>query len=79
MAILRVRGMPTLPRGRVYEVWVERRGQVLPESIFNVGREGNGAAAVPDDVRGARAVLVTREPLGGSRAPTEAPIVRVPL
>jgi anti-sigma-K factor RskA len=79
MAILRVRGMPAPPRGRVYEVWIERKGRVLPASIFNVGRRGNGAAAVPDDVRGARAVLVTREPLGGSRAPTERPIVRVPL
>jgi hypothetical protein len=35
--------------------------------------------AVPDDLSGAQAVLVTREPRGGSRAPSEEPILSVPL
>jgi anti-sigma-K factor RskA len=78
-AILRVQGLPTLPRGRVYEVWLQRDGAFLPESTFQVDRRGTGAAAVPEDLRGASAVLVTREPRGGSRAPTEAPIVSARL
>jgi anti-sigma factor RsiW len=78
-AILRVQGLPTLPRGRVYEVWLQRHGAFLPESTFQVDRRGTGAAAVPEDLRGASAVLVTREPRGGSRAPTEAPIVSARL
>jgi anti-sigma-K factor RskA len=78
-AILRVHGLPTLPRGRVYEVWVRRDGEVTPGSTFEVDRHGAGAAAVPGDLSGARAVLVTREPRGGSPAPTEAPIVSARL
>jgi hypothetical protein len=34
---------------------------------------------VPEDVSDAQAVLLTREPRGGSRAPSEKPILTVPL
>ena len=78
-AILRVEGLPALPHGRVYEVWLQRDGEFLPQSTFQVDRRGAGAAAVPEHLRGASAVLVTREPRGGSRAPTEAPIVSARL
>jgi anti-sigma-K factor RskA len=77
--ILRVRGLPILSHGRVYEVWVKRNGDLMPESTFDVDRRGAGAAAVPEDLSGASAVLVTREPRGGSRAPTEAPVMSAPL
>jgi hypothetical protein len=35
--------------------------------------------AVPDDLSGAEAILVTREARGGARAPSEQPLIRVPL
>jgi anti-sigma-K factor RskA len=76
-AVLRVEGMPPPGRGRVYEVWVERRGEVQPVSIFDVDAQGAGAAAVPGSLDDVSAVMVTREPRGGSEAPTEAPVVRV--
>jgi hypothetical protein len=60
-------------------VWLQRDGEFLPQSTFQVDRRGAGAAAVPEHLRGASAVLVTREPRGGSRAPTEAPIVSARL
>jgi hypothetical protein len=44
-----------------------------------VGQDGGGAVALPDDLSGAEAVLVTREPRGGARAPSERPILSVPL
>jgi len=35
--------------------------------------------AIEGDLKGVDAVFVTREPLGGSSAPTEEPIMRVDL
>jgi anti-sigma factor RsiW len=78
-AILNVHGMPSLDEDRVYQAWVERDGTVVPQPTFEVGEDGGGAAAVPDDLSDAEAILVTREPRGGSRAPSEAPLIRVPL
>jgi anti-sigma-K factor RskA len=78
-AILEVRGMPSLPDGRVYQAWVERDGMIDPQPTFEVGADGGGAAAVPDDLSDAQAVHLTREPRGGSRAPSEEPILTVRL
>jgi Anti-sigma-K factor rskA/Putative zinc-finger len=78
-AILRLNGMPSPGRGRVYQAWVQRDGAVVPQPTFEVGEDGGGAAAVPDDLSDAQAVLVTREPRGGARAPSEPPLIRVPL
>jgi anti-sigma-K factor RskA len=78
-AILRVQGMPSLGGRQVYQAWVQRDGTVVPQPTFEVGEDGGGAVAVPDDLSDAEAVLVTREPRGGSRAPSEQPILRVML
>jgi anti-sigma-K factor RskA len=78
-AILEVRGMPSLQRGRVYQAWVQRDGMIEPEPTFEVGADGRGVVAVPEDLSDAEAVMVTREPPGGSRAPSEKPIVTVTL
>jgi len=78
-AILRVNGMPTLDSDSTYQVWVQRDREVIAESLFSVGANGAGAAAVSEDLEDADAVMVTREPAGGSRAPTEEPILTVPL
>lgn len=78
-AILRVHGLETLPRRRVYQAWVKRAGAVAPQPTFEVGADGRGAVAVPDDLRGADAILITREAHGGARTPSEPPIMQVPL
>jgi Anti-sigma-K factor rskA, C-terminal/Putative zinc-finger len=78
-AILEVRGMPSPGAGRVYQAWVQRDGMVDPQPTFEVGADGTGAVAVPDDVSDAQAVLLTREPRGGSTAPSEKPILTVKL
>jgi anti-sigma-K factor RskA len=77
-AILHVSGLPN-PRGRVYQAWVERGGEVTPQPTFRPGSNGVGEVALPADLHGAKAVLVTREPPGGSRAPSEAPVLEVRL
>jgi anti-sigma factor RsiW len=78
-AILEVRGMPSPGGGRVYQAWVQRDGMVDPQPTFEVGADGTGAVAVPEDVSDAQAVLLTREPRGGSSAPSETPILTVKL
>jgi anti-sigma factor RsiW len=78
-AILEVRGMPQAGGGRVYQAWVQRDGMVEPQPTFEVGADGAGAVAVPEDVSDAQAVLLTREPRGGSTAPSEKPILTVKL
>ncbi|HEX2233685.1 MAG TPA: anti-sigma factor [Thermoleophilaceae bacterium] len=74
-AILRVAGMPAPGRGRVYQAWVQRDGEVAPAPTFEVGPRGAGAVAVPGDLTDAEAVLVTRERRGGARVPSEDPVV----
>jgi hypothetical protein len=74
-----VNGMPPPGEDEVYQAWVQRDGMVVPQPTFDVTSDGSGAAAVPDDLSNAEAILVTREPRGGSRAPSEQPIISVPL
>ena len=78
-SVLEVEGMPDAGKQRVYQVWVERDGRVESASIFDVDERGAGAAAVPDSLEDASAVMVTREPRGGSKQPTERPVLRVDI
>jgi anti-sigma-K factor RskA len=78
-AILRVQGMPALESDQVYQAWVQRDGTIVPQPTFEVGDDGGGAVAIPDDLSDAQAVMVTREPRGGSRAPSEEPVLTVSL
>jgi anti-sigma factor RsiW len=74
-AQLRVTGMPAPKAGQVYEIWLKRGDQLQPGPLFNTDRSGNGAGAIPDDLAGVSAVLVTREHVGGAKMPSEAPII----
>jgi hypothetical protein len=76
-SVLSVEGLPDPGDERVYQVWVARDGEVEPVSIFDVDETGAGAAAVPESLAGVSAVMVTREPRGGSLEPTESPVLRV--
>ena len=72
-----VHGMPAPPRSKVYEVWLQR-GQRQPSptsALFSVTATGSGAVDVPGSLHGVSRVLVTPEPLGGSRVPTHAPVL----
>jgi len=78
-AVLRVHGLRPLEEGSVYQVWVKRGRETISQSLFTVGDDGDGAAAVTDDLKGADAVEVTRERAGGAKAPGEISILTVPL
>lgn len=77
--VLRVEAMPQLRRGQVYEIWLQRGEKIEPGPLFAVDRNGRGAAAIPADLDGVDAVMVTRERRGGARRPTEAPVITAEL
>ncbi len=80
-AELVVARLPQPAGGRIYEVWLARRGRAPAPTValFSVTRSGAGDAAVPGDLSGVSAVLVTQEPAGGSPRPTSAPVIVTPL
>jgi anti-sigma-K factor RskA len=66
-----------LPDDRVLEAWVQREGEVEPvEALFVPDRNGRASTELPD-MEGVEAVMVTKEPRGGSEAPTSSPIVTI--
>jgi len=72
-AQLNIAGMPQSAPGRVYEVWLKRSasGQALPtDTLFTVAADGAASVGVPGSVNGVTEIMVTSEPLGGSRVPT---------
>jgi anti-sigma-K factor RskA len=79
VAILHVEGMPALAGNQVYETWVKRGDTVEPSSVFTLRRNRSGDAAIPGPLEGADAVLVTREPSGGSPQPTSRPVLEATL
>jgi anti-sigma factor RsiW len=76
---LELTGLPLPKRGRVYEAWVRRSEDISPSTVFVPDRTGAAAVALPDQLQDADEVMVTREPAGGSQAPTTAPMLHVPL
>jgi hypothetical protein len=81
-ATLVVAGLPQPAGGRVYEVWLQRRGSSAVEptdALFTVDHSGRAHVGVPGDIRSARAVMVTSEPRGGSRRPTTQPLIAATL
>jgi hypothetical protein len=57
----------------VYEVWLKRSpsGRAIPtDALFTVDADGAASVGVPGSVNGIREVMVTAEPVGGSRVPT---------
>jgi anti-sigma-K factor RskA len=72
-------GVKALPRNRVLEAWVRRDGEVeAVKALFVPDRAGN-ASTVLGSMRGVDLVMVTTEPVGGSKAPTSAPIAEVAI
>jgi anti-sigma-K factor RskA len=72
--ILRVANLPQR-RGRIYEVWLVQDGKPVASTLFQVRRDGTGAAAIPDGLDDSTQVMVTAEPPGGSDQPTTQPLL----
>jgi anti-sigma-K factor RskA len=76
-AQLHVRNMPMAGTARVYQVWLVRRGHAPTPStaLFTVDNTGHADVSVPENTKGTEELLVTREPDGGSKAPTTDPVI----
>lgn len=74
-AVLRVQGLRDAGRGRVYQLWLKRGGEVVPGPLFTPHSDGSGAAAIPEGLKGVDSVMVTREFEGGARVPSEKPLI----
>jgi anti-sigma-K factor RskA len=73
-ASLQIANMPAPPRGRVYQVWLRRNGEMpRPTQALFVVR--SGAVVIPGGLQGADQVMVTAEPPGGSALPTSQPVI----
>lgn len=72
---LHLSGVEPLPSDKVLEAWVERDGKVeAVPALFVPDRNGQAEATI-EDLSGVKTVMVTKEPSGGSDAPTGEPIV----
>lgn len=79
---LRTEGIPRAGSGRVYQVWLMKKGAKAPEptdALFTVSKNGTATVDVPGSLEGVDAVLVTPEPEGGSPAPTSDPVIAASL
>jgi anti-sigma-K factor RskA len=75
-AQLEISGMPQTPPQRVYELWIKRAGAPQPtDALFTVTAHGDATVGVPGSVSGVKVIMVTSEPLGGSKVPTTSPVI----
>lgn len=76
---LRLTGVDQPQQGKVLEAWVARGKSVEPvKATFTPDEAGNASTPI-EDLEGVDAVLVTEEPVGGTKVPTMEPFVSVPL
>lgn len=73
--IVALRDLPALPRGKVYQAWTLARGakHVAPSVTFSPDAHGVAIVQLPEGAANLKAVAVTVEPAGGSKAPTSKP------
>lgn len=76
---LHLTGIEPLPKGRVLEAWVERDGIVEPVPALFAPDQAGRASTTIENMKDVSAVMVTREPAGGSKKPTMEPFVVVPV
>jgi anti-sigma factor RsiW len=76
---LRLTGLGQVEEGKTLEAWVQRGKAYEPVKMLFTPDEAGNAKTQIDDLKGAEAVLVTEEPSGGSKQPTQEPFVDVPL
>lgn len=68
--VLVARGLPELPAGRAYQLWLMRGGVPVPSAVFLSTRGGEVVVALGSIRGGVEAVAVTVEDAWGAAAPT---------
>jgi anti-sigma-K factor RskA len=72
-------GLPPLPGGKVYELWLMAPQSNRPEGLLDVQSGGRTDPVIASGLRPGDQTGLTVEPAGGSDQPTTTPIVVVPL
>jgi hypothetical protein len=76
---IRLANLKQLPEGKVLEAWVQRGNAVEPvPALFTPDHAGNASTTI-EDMRDVSLVMVTQEPMGGTKVPTTEPFVEVPI
>jgi anti-sigma-K factor RskA len=71
-AVLMTNKMPSAPDGKVYELWLQKDGVMVPAGLMP--DKADQTVLLSGDANDATAVGITVEPAGGSDKPTSAPI-----
>lgn len=78
-AEVRLANVKQLPKGKVLEAWVQRGNAVEPvPALFAPDHAGNASTTI-ENIKDVSKVMVTKEPSGGTKVPTEEPFIEVPL
>lgn len=77
-AVLRLTNLPQLAAGEGYELWALRDGRASSAGFLTPG-PASSASGAATDLADADALAVTVERMSNGRAPTRAPLVRIPL
>jgi anti-sigma-K factor RskA len=78
-AVLNVERLPRLGSEDDYQAWVQVDGEFVPSGTFEVADDRGATAVIGELPAGAEAVLVTREPNGGSEQPSTEPLLTAKL
>lgn len=66
-AVVEIEGLDADIGTETYQLWVVRGEEITPSSVFDVTSDGAGRSVVDENMAGVTAIMVTREPAGGSQ------------
>ncbi|MBO0835978.1 MAG: anti-sigma factor [Actinobacteria bacterium] len=72
-------GLARLRGAKAYELWLAGPDGVRPAGMLPAGRHGMSGPTVVGGLKSGQQILMTVEPASGSRLPTSAPVVSLPL
>lgn len=79
-AVVTTAGIPSLPEAQVYQLWVmTAAGAATPAGLLVVTSSGSAVPVLAADVQPGDRLGITVEPAGGTKQPTTAPIVTMPV
>ncbi len=74
-AYLVVEGLPRLPEGRDYQVWLKEGDRFVSAGVFHPNGRGEWMLEAPETIGNYEWIGITQEPSGGSPGPTTEPIM----
>ena len=78
-AVVSTAGVPALPGGKVYQLWVMSSSGARPAGLLPASRQGATTPVLADGVRAGDRLGITVEPAGGTAHPTTTPVVVMPV